>query len=375
MGRHSEVGWTDASWNSVRGCTRVSEECRNCYAELKSARFSRAGLPYEGYARMTPAGPRWTRRVDVIEKRLEDPIHWRQPKRIFVNDMSDSFHEALSDHDIGRIFGIMERAHWHDYQVLTKRSGRMRKFIRARYGGWPPPQHIWLGVSVGIKDSLPRIVDLRETPAAIRFLSIEPLLEPLGKINLDGIGWVIAGGESGPGYREMDPAWAREVRDQCVAAGIPFFFKQHGGLWHSQRGDDLDGRKWKQFPKPHPRDATKPSPSTAPLSDTGAQTKPPQRSWSEDLVRNWTEGATPRAVAAVRVLVAEQAGVSTVELNQQVGGKSGGAIVGGILAWATRRALPKPLVRVDRDGRTVYRFASEDLRRLVGGVLGPAGKG
>lgn len=325
------IEWTQATWNPVRGCSRVSEGCRHCYAERVAARFSGDGQPYEGLARRTGHGPVWTGKVRLVPEALEQPLRWRKGRRVFVNSMSDLFHENLRDEDIDRVFAVMALAPQHTFQVLTKRPERMLRYFtgkrpkpiadwvefhgpatfvakaldsyvsrlpgrksarvpehvrtfgqwadfsnalaRATPGVWPLP-HVWLGVSVEDQATADaRIPLLLQTPAAVRFLSCEPLLGPVSFLDhrvcdqcgvsparlwagdpyagfarpwsgpfcpqhynpddgcdgvLGGIDWVIVGGESGPGARPMHPAWARELRDQCQAAGVPFFFKQWG---------------------------------------------------------------------------------------------------------------------------------------------------
>jgi len=232
------IEWTDVTWNPVTGCTKVSAGCDHCYAERIAERFR--GLeshPYEqGFdLRLWP-------------QRLEQPLHWRQPRRVFVNSMSDLFHKNIPRSFIEGVFDTMERAQWHQYQVLTKRSSLLRAFVNARYHDKPAPSHIWLGVSVEDRRALRRIDHLRAANASVRFLSIEPLLEPLGSVDLEGIHWVIVGGESGPGFRAMKLRWARELRDQCVEAGVAFFFKQWGGLRPKSGGNQLDGRVWDEYP-------------------------------------------------------------------------------------------------------------------------------
>jgi protein gp37 len=261
------IEWTDATWNPTRGCSRISPGCKNCYAERIAARFSGAGLPYEGLARITPSGARWSGELRVIEDDLDQPLHWKKPRRIFVNSMSDLFHEAIDDEEIDAIFSVMALAEHHTFQVLTKRSERMFGYFERRtsirYHGTVgstaidvdralPLPNVWLGVSVEDSERRTRIKHLRGVPAAVRFLSMEPLLEHPGKLNLDGIAWVIAGGESGPGARPMHPSWARAIRDQCMAARVPFFFKQWGAwlplcdYYH----DEGDGKEPYDFLQP-----------------------------------------------------------------------------------------------------------------------------
>lgn len=258
------IEWTDATWNPIRGCSRVSEGCRNCYAERVAARFSGPGMPYEGLAR----DGRWTGKVRLIEELMEAPRRWKRPRRVFVNSMSDLFHEDLDAATIGRIFNVMALAPQHTFQVLTKRPERMRQvvgeYVETFLHG-TPLQNVWLGVSVeDQKTADERIPLLLQTPSAVRFVSAEPLLGPVdvkrfmdGSFThtddddcatvrtklppvtwrpLYGIDWVIVGGESGPEARPMHPAWALSLRDQCQAAGVSFFFKQWGEWADCPRG-------------------------------------------------------------------------------------------------------------------------------------------
>ena len=329
MSDNTKIEWADATWNPVRGCEKVSEGCRNCYAARMAARFSGEGQPYEGLAEMTPHGPRWTGDVQLVPEVLDQPLKWRKPRRIFVNSMSDLFHEDVPDEFIARVWTIMASCREHTFQILTKRPRRMMEWVNrvkdwegykthngeppAAYGGngiivggneWPLP-NVWLGVSVeNQKVADERIPLLLQTPAAVRFLSCEPLLGPvsLKEINIPitgpgspqpyapstgrrinaltgdvfeydwhgrGVGrqgakidWVIVGGESGPNARPMHPDWVLGIRDQCVAAGVPFFFKQWGewklswmaGEYQWMRvgkkdaGRLLDGRTWDELP-------------------------------------------------------------------------------------------------------------------------------
>ena len=240
MSDGSSIEWTDATWNPVTGCTKISAGCDNCYAERFSERFRGvAGHPFEN-------GFDLTLRPD----RLEQPLRWRQPRMIFVNSMSDLFHKDVPQKFIGRVFDTMEAANWHTFQVLTKRSSLMRDFLRSRYGSLPGPAHMWFGVSVEDGGKLSRVRHLQQAPAGVRFLSIEPLIGPVGQMNLAGIDWVIVGGESGPRARPIEREWVRSIRDQCRAGGVAFFFKQWGGLRPKTGGRRLDGREWNQFPEP-----------------------------------------------------------------------------------------------------------------------------
>lgn len=238
MADRSTIEWTDATWNPITGCTKISPGCDNCYAERFAERFRGvSGHPYESGFDLT-----------LRPGRLDQPLSWRKPRMIFVNSMSDLFHKGIPRHFVSRVFDAMERADWHTFQVLTKRSSRMRDFVNNRYSGSVSPAHIWLGVSVEDGTRRSRIQHLRDTRANIRFLSVEPLIAPMGRMDLDGIHWVIVGGESGPKARPMDPRWAREVKDQCLVTGVPFFFKQWGGLRPKSGGRELDGEEYNGFP-------------------------------------------------------------------------------------------------------------------------------
>ncbi len=243
MADGSAIEWTDATWNPVTGCTKISRGCDNCYAERFAERFR--GVP----------GHPFTTGFDLTlrPERLEQPLIWRRSRMIFVNSMSDLFHKEIPRTFVDRVFDTMERATWHKFQVLTKRSSLMRDYLRRRYGERRGPPHIWCGVSVEDGRAKSRIAHLRDAPAGVRFLSIEPLIGPVGAVNLNGIDWVIVGGESGPGARPAQPEWVREVRDQCVNSSVVFFFKQWGGLRPKSGGRLLDGREWDQFPAPYVR--------------------------------------------------------------------------------------------------------------------------
>jgi protein gp37 len=238
MSGTSKIEWTDATWNPVRGCTKVSPGCKHCYAETFAERWRGiAGHPYErGFD------------LRLVPEKLVDPLLWVRPRTIFVNSMSDLFHEGVPSEFIHRVFGVMRMADWHVYQVLTKRADRLGQILANSDVGRSP--HMWFGVSVeNRKSGMPRIEHLRVAPAAIRFLSIEPLLEDLGAIDLGGIDWVIVGGESGPGARPMDPNWVLSIRNQCRKARVPFFFKQWGGVKKSRNGRKLEGRTWDDLPQ------------------------------------------------------------------------------------------------------------------------------
>jgi len=242
MADRSAIEWTDATWNPVTGCTKISAGCDNCYAARFSERFR--GVPGHPFERGFD--------LNLRPMRLLQPFEWKNPRMIFVNSMSDLFHKDIADEYIQRVFETMEGANWHIYQVLTKRSSLMQKFINSRYKSRRVPAHIWMGVSVEHASATSRIVHLRNANATIRFLSIEPLIAPVGELNLEGISWVIVGGESGPGARPMKPAWVTSIRNQCLRANVAFFFKQWGGRSPKSGGRLLEGREWNQFPVEFP---------------------------------------------------------------------------------------------------------------------------
>lgn len=240
MADRTAIEWTNATWNPVTGCTRISLGCDNCYAERFAERFRGVvGHPFEPGFDLT-----------LRPERLDQPKRWRQPRMIFVNSMSDLFHKGIPLSYVDSVFDTMEQADWHSFQVLTKRSSRMRSYVNRRYAMRTAPQHIWLGVSVEDGARLSRVAHLQSTAAAIRFLSLEPLVGPIGALNLNDIHWVIVGGESGPRARPMNIEWVRAIRDQCRSAKVPFFFKQWGGNSPKSGGRKLDSQEWNQFPRP-----------------------------------------------------------------------------------------------------------------------------
>lgn len=242
MSIQSNIEWTDATWNPVRGCTKISPGCKHCYAEAFAERFRGVkGHPYEqGFD------------VRLVPSKLDEPLRWKTPKMIFVNSMSDLFHEAVPDRYIESVAEVMVRANWHTYQVLTKRSARMREMLKESLAFAGAENHIWWGVSVENKrHGLPRIEHLRSSPARMRFLSVEPLLEELPDLDVANIDWVIVGGESGAGARPMKREWVISIRRQCERNHVPFFFKQWGGLHKSKAGRLLDGRTYDEMPEHH----------------------------------------------------------------------------------------------------------------------------
>jgi protein gp37 len=237
MAQLSSIEWTDATWNPVTGCSKVSPGCKHCYAERMAKRLKSMGQPrYRN-------GFQLTLQQDVIQQ----PLTWRKPRVVFVNSMSDLFHSDVPLYYLQRVFKVMADAYWHTFQILTKRSERL-----AEVGNrleWP--RNVWMGVSVESEDYIYRIEQLRTVPAAVRFLSVEPLLGPIYKLPLNDIDWVIVGGESGPHARFIDPTWVRRIRDDCVRAHVPFFFKQWGGVHKAKHGRLLDGRTWDELPRRH----------------------------------------------------------------------------------------------------------------------------
>ena len=230
----SRIEWTESTWNPVTGCTKISAGCAHCYAERMAKRLLAMGQPNyrNGFE------------VTCHPQALEMPLRWKKSKMIFVNSMSDLFHKKVPIRFIEEIFFTMNEARWHTFQILTKRADRLVQ-LSSRFK-WTP--NIWMGVTVENADHVDRIDCLREIPAAVRFLSLEPLLGPLTELNLTNIDWVIVGGESGPGARPMDPAWALDLRDQCLTAGVSFFFKQWGGVRKKKAGRLLEKRTWDQMP-------------------------------------------------------------------------------------------------------------------------------
>ena len=252
MADQSPIEWTDATWNPITGCTKVSAGCDNCYAERLALRLRKMGSRrYRNGFSLT-----------LHPEALEVPLHWREPRRVFVNSMSDLFHGGVPMEFIDRVFDVMERAHWHQFQVLTKRPGRMAAYLNgsttvggelksvARYPGRHVPSNVWLGTSVEDSRVVGRVEHLRRIPAPVRFLSCEPLIGPLPALNLSGIDWVIVGGESGPNHRPIQEDWVRSIRQSCRQQRVAFFFKQWGGAMSKSGGRQLDGRTYDAMPGP-----------------------------------------------------------------------------------------------------------------------------
>jgi protein gp37 len=230
----SKIEWTNATWNPLTGCTKISPGCKLCYAERLSKRLNAMGV--QKYANEFA--------INLHEDTLEVPLHWKRPRLIFVNSMSDLFHEHVPEQFVQEVFVVMQKANWHQFQVLTKRSQRLLELdTRIEW-----PKNVWMGVSVETQDYAIRIDHLRATRACVKFLSLEPLLGPLPRLDLSGIDWVIVGGESGPGARPMREDWVLDIRDQCTQAAVPFFFKQWGGVNKKRAGRELQGEMWDQIP-------------------------------------------------------------------------------------------------------------------------------
>ena len=244
----SEIEWTEATWNPVAGCSLVSPGCTNCYAMRMAARLQAMGMgKYEGTTRKSGKRHVWTGRVNLDAKALTAPLAWRKPQRVFVNSMSDLFQEGLAEEFVGRVWQIMEQANWHTFQILTKRPDRMRGLLSKPAFRVLP--HVWLGTSVENEEHVERIELLRGTPAAIRFVSFEPLLAPIRNPDLTGIHWAIVGGESGPSARPMNGEWVEDLRDACLRQGVAFFFKQWGGRRKKATGRVLGNRTWDDYPE------------------------------------------------------------------------------------------------------------------------------
>ncbi|MBY5312435.1 DUF5131 family protein [Rhizobium ruizarguesonis] len=245
MATNSRIEWTEATWNPVAGCSIISPGCTNCYAMRMAARLEMMGQEkYSGLTRRSGGRPKWNGRVRLDENALDIPRMWKTGRMIFVNSMSDLFHEDVPLEHVKRVFEIMEGCPQHTFQVLTKRSSRLLELSDRL--DWPA--NVWMGVSVENSDFKFRIDHLRLTRAAMKFLSLEPLIGDVGSLALSGINWAIAGGESGPGARPMRPEWVRSIRDQCIASSVAFHFKQWGGVNKKRAGRILDGRTWDQFP-------------------------------------------------------------------------------------------------------------------------------
>ena len=234
MASKSSIEWTESTWNPLTGCTKISPGCKNCYAERMANRLKSMGSP--NYARGF--------KLTLHERALEIPLRWKKPQMIFVNSMSDLFHEDVPLEFIKKVFNVMQKASWHTFQILTKRSTRL--FTFSNEVCWP--ENVWMGVSVELKEYQYRIDNLRNTDAQIKFISFEPLLGPMPSTDLRGIDWVIVGGESGPRARPIEEEWVIQIRDQCISNDIPFFFKQWGGFRKKENGRVLQGRTWDQVP-------------------------------------------------------------------------------------------------------------------------------
>ena len=235
MSKGSSIEWTESTWNPITGCSKISPGCKHCYAERMSKRLHAMGVPQyaDGF------------KVTLQEKALENPLGWTKPQVIFVNSMSDLFHEDVPLDYIKRMFDVMRRAHWHTFQILTKRAERLEALSSDL--DWAP--NVWMGVSIESDDYTFRADHLRRTGACLKFLSCEPLLGPVPSLELHGLDWVIVGGESGPGARPMDEDWVKQIRTNCRASKVPFFFKQWGGVHKKRAGRLLDGKTWDEMPQ------------------------------------------------------------------------------------------------------------------------------
>jgi protein gp37 len=243
MSTRSRIEWTETTWNPTTGCDRISAGCDHCYALTLAKRLKGMGsAKYQNDGDPRTSGPGFA--VATHDAALTQPLRWRDPRLVFVNSMSDLFHARVPAEFIHRVFAVMAATPQHTYQVLTKRARRLRRMAPSL--DWPA--NVWMGVSVENADVLHRVEDLCEVPAAVRFLSCEPLIGPLSGLDLSGIGWVIAGGESGPHARPVAPPWVAEIRDDCLTHQVPFFFKQWGGRTPKARGRELDGRTWDEMP-------------------------------------------------------------------------------------------------------------------------------
>jgi protein gp37 len=247
MAGPSEIEWTDATWNPIVGCAMISPGCTNCYAMRMAARLEAIGAAsYQGVTRKSGGRFVWTGTLRINEKAMEAPLEWRRPKKIFVNSMSDLFQDGVSADDLARVWDVMARAPQHRFQVLTKRPDRMRAFLQSR--GLATLENVWIGTSVETSTYVGRIGELRDTPAAIRFISFEPLIGPVGPVDLTGIHWAIVGGESGPNARPIEEAWVDELLDGCREQSVAFFFKQWGGKNKKAAGRRYRGRTWDEYP-------------------------------------------------------------------------------------------------------------------------------
>ena len=247
MGAPSDIEWTEMTWNPIAGCSMVSAGCTNCYAQRMAARLQSMGLEkYQDTTRKSGNRNVWTGKVNFDPRSLDAPLRWRQPRRVFVNSMSDLFQPAVSVEIVQQIWQVMKQAHWHSFQVLTKRPSLMLAAFREDRLPYLP--NVWVGTSVENPEQASRIDILRQVPADIRFVSFEPLLGPVVGPSLQGIHWAIVGGESGPGARPMDPVWAEGLRDSCQEQGVAFFFKQWGGTRKKKTGRVFGGRTWDEYP-------------------------------------------------------------------------------------------------------------------------------
>ena len=248
MAGPSDIEWTDATWNPVVGCSMVSPGCTNCYAMRMAARLEAMGAnAYKGVTRKSGGRFVWTGKLRINEKAMPAPLAWKKPRKIFVNSMSDLFQEGIEGDVVARVWEIMRAAPQHIFQILTKRPDRMRAILRSHL--LPMLPHVWLGTSVESGVQVKRIAELRSTPASVRFVSFEPLIGPIGQVNLRGVHWAIVGGESGPRSRPMREEWVDELLDECQRQNVAFFFKQWGGTNKKSTGRSYRGRTWDGYPE------------------------------------------------------------------------------------------------------------------------------
>jgi protein gp37 len=244
----TDIEWTDATWNPISGCLMVSPGCTNCYAMRMASRLQAMNHPaYAGVVRKSGSRPVWTGKLHLITTSLDVPLKWKKPRKVFVNSMSDLFQETVPGDFIEKVWITMSRAHWHVFQILTKRPENMRRMIDRI--GLPILPNVWLGTSVESREFADRIEILRKTPAAVRFVSFEPLLGNVGSVDLSNVHWAIVGGESGPGARPLESAWIEQIEQQCRTHGAAFFFKQWGGTNKKTTGRRFRGKVWNEFPE------------------------------------------------------------------------------------------------------------------------------
>jgi protein gp37 len=296
---NSKIDWTQSTWNPLRGCSRISEGCRNCYAERMAGRFSGEGLPFAGYVRKSPSGYHWTGKVDLIEAALDKPRKWATPRRIFVNSMSDLFHEDVPDATIDRIVNVMRETPQHVYQILTKRADRLPLY-HPPGGIWP--SNVWLGVSIESAEHLDRLDRLRETSATVKWMSAEPLIAPLTGLDLTDIDWVVIGGESGAGHRQMSLSWAREILAACRASDVACFVKQMGTGFGGTTTKANDPDAWPEDlrVRQYPIDGTTTKAKKPDVGQEGPQVRRPPLGGAKAADNLFTGVSLPRVIAVLQ---------------------------------------------------------------------------